>query len=177
MIFKGPSEVSTLDSYFLDCTVHTEHCSDSTYEFKIMPKSFMMFMHAKILQLKIEALQKVLVPYLLTANDKYSIGEWLLHCNMIQVKKVKGPACRLSLKMERGDEQKPLMHCINIDFRSSEMPPLPNNGIFKSMLDVLQIPWIVSSLVLPFDINSWTIYKNYTINSNSRYIYQYWRAT
>ncbi len=50
------------------------------------------------------------------------------------LKSIQG-TCRLSLKMGMGDEQKPLMHCIrtviNIDFRSSEMPALPNNGIFK----------------------------------------------
>ena len=45
--------------------------------------------------------------------------------------------CRLSLKMSRGDEQK-TCHAlyetvINIDFRSSNMPPLPNNGTFKSI--------------------------------------------
>ncbi len=50
--------------------------------------------------------------------------------------------CRLSLKMGRGDDEQKkksdalYQTAINIDFRSSEMPPLPNNGIFKSMLDV-----------------------------------------
>ncbi len=40
--------------------------------------------------------------------------------------------CRLSLKMGRGDEQK-ISDALfqNIGFRSSEMPPLPKNGIFK----------------------------------------------
>ncbi len=39
--------------------------------------------------------------------------------------------------MGRGDEQKPLILCIstviNTDFRSSEILPLPNNGIIKSI--------------------------------------------
>ncbi len=52
---------------------------------------------------------------------------------MVSLELIQG-TCRLSLKMGRG-EQKPCdalcQTVINIDFRSSEMPPLPNNGIFK----------------------------------------------
>ncbi len=64
--------------------------------------------------------------------------------------------CRLSLKMGRGDEQKPLMHCIqmaiNIDFRSSEIPPLPNNGIFKSVFWTFADP--LNRLYSRWDVHS-----------------------
>ena len=44
---------------------------------------------------------------------------------------------RQSLKMGRGDEQKSCdalyLMVINIGLRSSEIPPIPNSGTFKSM--------------------------------------------
>ena len=70
----------------------------------------------------------------LREGENISLWEVLIcYYKIVQMLESIQGTCRLSLKMGRGDEQKPLMHCINIDFRSSEMPPLPNNGIFKSI--------------------------------------------
>ncbi len=48
---------------------------------------------------------------------------------------------------------------INIDFRSSEMPPLPNNGIFKSiccMLDVYKMDiGPLHKVQFDFEIGTW----------------------
>ena len=50
------------------------------------------------------------------------------------LKSIQG-ACRLSLKIGREDEKCNVlcMGVINIDFRSSQMAPLPNNGTLKSV--------------------------------------------
>ncbi len=66
--------------------------------------------------------------------DPTSVG---LACIILLLQLTQG-TCRLSWKMGRGDEQKPqsdvlYQTVINIDLRSSEMPPLPNNGTFKTI--------------------------------------------
>ncbi len=52
--------------------------------------------------------------------------------------------------MGRGDEQKkyvvPYLTVVNIDFASSEMPPLSNNGTFQ--FDVLDVCMSVKQFIL-----------------------------
>ncbi len=73
------------------------------------------------------------IQHTLTYGDHFDRCSELSRC---ELKLIQG-TCRLSLKMGKGDEQKPpdalYQTVVNIDFRSSEMPSLPNNGIFKSI--------------------------------------------
>ncbi len=73
----------------------------------------------------------------LVEGSSYSYARTYPHCSSLiaqQLESIQG-TCRQSLKMGRGDMQKNFdelqLTVINIDLRSSEMPPLPNNGTFK----------------------------------------------
>ncbi len=60
------------------------------------------------------------------------------HCNNFYTKEIELESIQgtgtLSVKMGRGDTKtSDALYQTVIDFRSSEMPPLPNNGIFKSV--------------------------------------------